>query len=114
MKHLVSGLTIAAGLTIAIPVWAQAPMTPSPATPAAPTASGQMHHRVVHHQGHHHVVHYRGKGGGDSVANQLNREELARIQGGGEMAPMGPGGQMGPGPQPYPGPPLGGHGGHAQ
>jgi hypothetical protein len=40
--------------------------------------------------------------GGMTTAEQLNQQEMMRLQG-------GP-----PAPQPYPGPPLGGHGGHAQ
>jgi hypothetical protein len=44
-----------------------------------------------------------GAGGGDAITEQLNREELARIQGGaGAMPPPPP-----PGPMPDMGPPPG-------
>ena len=44
----------------------------------------------------------KGAGPSGTTAEQLNQQEVARLQTG---API---------PQPYPGPPLGGHGGHAQ
>ena len=88
MKHLLNGVAIAAALAIAAPAWAQAPMTPStPAKPAAaaPTAPKQAHHRPMRH--------HMAKGGkmrkmaaGDQMTEQLNREELARIQGGAPAA----------------------------
>ncbi len=96
MKHLLNGVAIAAALAIAAPAaWAQAPMTPkaapaapkaaAPAAPAAgapmaPTASKQRHKRGARH--------YARRGGAVSMTDQLNREELARIQSGG--APRGP------------------------
>jgi len=79
MKHLLNGVAIAAALAIAAPAWAQTPMTPkSPAAsaPMAPMASAPRHKR---HMAMHH--------GMMSTTDQLNREELARIQGGG-AAPM--------------------------
>ena len=96
MKHLLNGVAIAAALTIAAPAWAQAPMTPgapkAPAAAAAPApaagapmkatkAGKQRHHRMMRHAARHGKM----KNAGDQMTQQLNREELARIQGG--MAP---------------------------
>jgi hypothetical protein len=98
MKHLLNGVAIAAALAIAAPAaWAQAPMTPkaapaapkaaAPAAPAAgapmaPTASKQRHKRGGKR--------YARRGGAVSMTDQLNREELARIQSGAPpMAPTG-------------------------
>src|SRR5690242_12551296 len=92
MKHLLNGVAIAATLAIAAPVWAQAPTTsPPPAAPAAaapaapgpaaaaPAAAKQRHHRPMRHMAH--KGHMRKMGAGDMMTEQLNREELARIQG---------------------------------
>jgi hypothetical protein len=109
MKHLLNGVAIAATLVIAASAWAQAPMTPdagkkasggagrdvgriAPATTApaaaAPAAGAPMHaqrhHRAMHHMAHHGHMHM---GAGDAATDQLNREELARLQGGGMPAP---------------------------
>ena len=117
MKHLLSGVAIAAALAIAAPAWAQAPMTPGaprapaaapPATmaapPAAPKASKQRHRpmRQAAKGGK------KGKGkmkasAGESMAEQLNREEMARISGGGAPSAA-------PGGRPLPGPPNAGAG----
>jgi len=82
MKHLLTGVAMAAALAIAAPVWAQtaAPMTPSSppkAAPAAPkpaaattTAKKPMKHMAMRH-----------KGSGDAMTEQLNQQELARITG---------------------------------
>ena len=99
MKHLLNGVAVVAALAIAAPVWAQtaAPMTPSSrapaaapaatapaasmAAPAAPTAKAR-HKRVVSHR----KATRRGmarKAGPDSMANQLNAQELSRVQSGG-------------------------------
>src|SRR6187397_968429 len=95
MKHLLNGVAIAAVLAIAAPAWAQAPMTPgapapgaappaaAAAAPAAPKAAKQRHHRPMRTAA---KGGKRGKvrvGAGDSMTSQLNREELARISGGG-------------------------------
>jgi hypothetical protein len=89
MKHLLNGVAIAAALAIAAPAWAQAPKAAAPApapaasapaAPMAPMASKQRHKR-----GGKRMVARRG--GPMSTTDQLNREELARIQGGGGMAP---------------------------
>jgi hypothetical protein len=127
MKHLLNGVAIAAALAVAGPVWAQTTMTPStppaaaPATPpkamtppaaapAAPTKAmtppapgagpamaspGTPKHRPMHHMAmHRHWYH------GDSITEQLNREELARIQGGGAPPPPPAPGAGAPPPPP--------------
>ncbi len=96
MKHLLNGVAIAAALAIAAPAaWAQAPMTPKAApaapkaaapaagAPMAPTASKQRHKRGGKH--------YARRGGAVSMTDQLNREELARIQSGGAASMPQPG-----------------------
>lgn len=102
MKHLLNGVMVAAALAIAAPVWAQAPMTPgaparapaaAPAAPMAGAGGAQMAAPQRHHRRHMRKVarrggRMRGGGGGDSMANQLNREELSRIQSGGGMPPQ--------------------------
>jgi len=102
MKHLLNGVAIAAALAIAAPAWAQAPMTPKAAAPAAPKAAApaapaagapmapmagkQRHKRMMRHM-------MAKRGGAMSTTDQLNREELARIQGGAPMPPPGMAGQ---------------------
>jgi hypothetical protein len=121
MKHLLTGVAMAAALAIAAPVWAQAPMTPggnnptsgsagpfapkpapapAPAPAAAPAkapakaSAGRMSTRRFKHN----VVHHRRghMSAGDQTTEQLNAQELARISGGGAPAPapmpMAPGG----------------------
>ena len=86
MKHLLNGVAIAAALAIAVPAWAQAPAsTAAPAAPAAgapaagapmaPMAGKQRHKRMMRR----HMMSRRGPA--ESTTDQLNREELARIQG---------------------------------
>ena len=103
MKHLLNGVAIAAALAIAAPVWAQAPASPSapkaaPApkaaapmaapmagAPMAPMAGKQRHKRMMRHMAK--------RGPAESTTDQLNRQELARIQGpgaGGAAAPAMP------------------------
>jgi hypothetical protein len=118
MKHLLNGVAIAAVLAIAAPVWAQAPASPSsppkappaaaaPAAgakmapmagaPMAPMAGKQRHkrmHRYMARRGMHRGM---GGGGGDMMTDQLNRDELARIQGGGMPMAAPPGGGAGQG-----------------
>ena len=108
MKHLLNGVAIAAALAIAVPAWAQAPMTPgaprapgaappaaAAAEPAAPKASKQRHRPMRHAAAKKGGKKARG-GAGNSMTSQLNREELARISGGG--MPQQPMGAMPPGP----------------
>jgi hypothetical protein len=94
MKHLLTGVAMAAAFAIAAPAWAQttAPMTPSSppagspppaAAPAKPMAKKPMHHMAMHH--------HRGwMGSGDQATEELNRQELARITSGNTMAPPPP------------------------
>jgi lactobin A/cerein 7B family class IIb bacteriocin len=91
MKHLLNGVAVLAALAIAAPVWAQtaAPMTPSSRAPAAApaaTAPAAPVAKARHKRVSHSKATRRGmarKAGPDSVANQLNAQELSRVQGGG-------------------------------
>jgi hypothetical protein len=93
MKHLLTGVAVAAALAIAAPGWAQNPSggapPPTPAAPAANSAMPPKHHAVRHA----HAMHSFHKGmahkaalTGDTTA-QLNREELARLQSGAPPSP---------------------------
>src|SRR5262249_60240057 len=90
MKLLLNGAAIAAALGMAVPAWAQAPMTPAtgakpaaaaPAPGAAAAAPAKQRHMRK-------PMRMSKRGGGSGMARsgdasneQLNREELARIQG---------------------------------
>ena len=83
MKHLLTGVAIAAVLAIAAPAWAQnAPMSPSTPKAAAPAPAATMPAQK-HHAVRHHATTRRGKmaKSGEGMTEQLNREELSRIQG---------------------------------
>ena len=104
MKHLLSGVALAAVLAIAAPVWAQSPMSPSTPTappsaapndaatpamePARPRRHAQRTHAQPRSRTHTRSTHrgrrpYYGWGRpGDHVANQLNAQELGRVGGG--------------------------------
>jgi hypothetical protein len=82
MKHLLTGVAIAAALAIAAPAFAQ----PAPA-PAAPK---QMKKKPHWHPTRAHKMHGKMMSQGDATTAQLNREELARIQGGAPMMAPGP------------------------
>ena len=100
MKHLLNGIAIAAVFAIAAPALAQnAPMTPAaPPAKTAPAAAPMaapmkgatampkkpMRHRMARRG----MMRQGGGGGGDRMTEDLNRQELARLQGGG-MAPQG-------------------------
>ena len=96
MKQLLNGVAIAAAVAIAAPVWAQsgAPMTPSSRAPAAaltaaPAPMAKAHSKRATHR----RTARRGKArmaASDSMANQLNAQELSRA-GGGARNPMAPG-----------------------
>jgi hypothetical protein len=86
MKHLLNGVAIAAALAIAVPAWAQAPAAapaapaaaaPAAGAPMAPMAGKQRHKRMMHGM--------MRRGAGNNATDELNRQELARIQGGGGM-----------------------------
>lgn len=118
MKHLLNGVTIAAALAIAAPVWAQtgapmtAPMSPSAAAPSAGMApetseiAAPRHHRARPHRTARHATRGRmtGKASADNMASELNQQELSRLQPGGG-APM----SSGPMPMQQNGPRPSGH-----
>jgi len=116
MKHLLTGMAVIAALAISAPVWAQ-PANPSgrvPAggrqtseptnTPPTPSASDTtsttppMHHHA--RKASHGRMAGRQQSTG-STANQLNQEELARLQAGNTSMPaaseMSPGAPAAPG-----------------
>ena len=88
MKHLLSGVAVAAALAIAAPVWAQNPApAPAPAPvqsmnrmPAGGSATSE---RGSGARAHHrrHAVQSAGKSSAGSQADQLNRQELSQLQG---------------------------------
>ena len=83
MKHLLTGVAMAAALGIAAPVWAQspAPMTPASPPAAAPAKPMMMKKPMMHHAMHHRM------GSGDMMTEDLNKQELARIMSGNTSAP---------------------------
>ena len=95
MKHLLNGVAIAALFAIAAPALAQtnAPMTPaSPPAKSAPamapaktTAATPKKPMRMRHMASRRM----SQGGGDRMTEDLNRQELARITGGGAPPPMG-------------------------
>jgi hypothetical protein len=96
MKHLLTGVAIAAALAIAAPLSAQAaPMSPS----GQPAATAKTHHTAAKPRPHRMVRHAARSGhmrtasrGGDEATRQLNMQELQRIEG------------AAPTPQPMPAP----------
>jgi hypothetical protein len=88
MKHLLTGVAVAASLAIAAPVWAQNPApTPAPAPvqsmnrmPAGGSATSE---RGSGARAHHrrHAAQSAGKSSAGSQADQLNRQELSQLQG---------------------------------
>jgi len=121
MKHLLTGVAMAAALAIAAPAWAQSaptpggnnptsgsagPLAPKPApapAPAAapakpamakPMAAKPMAKKPMHHMATHHMAMHRKMSADDQMTDQLNQQELQRIQGGGAPMPasMAPGG----------------------
>jgi len=101
MKHLLTGVAVAAALAVAAPVWAQNPSggSPNPGGGGAPPAPAEnsavppMHHAVRHAHamhGFHKGMAHKAALAGDTTA-QLNREELARLQSGAPpSSPMAP------------------------
>jgi hypothetical protein len=93
MKHLLTGVAMAAALAIAAPVWAQSTPPAAPAKPAAAPATPAAAKPMAMKKPMHHWPHRMSAG--DSVTEQLNAQELQRIQGGAPApapAPMSPGG----------------------
>ncbi len=124
-RHLLSGVAVIAALAFSAPVWAQ-PANPSggnamgmpgpnpggggltpystgappaPATAAPPPASTSamppMHHHA-HHVTHAAAHHHKMAPLTGTTANQLNQQELARLQAGSSMPPPTPMGAMPP------------------
>jgi hypothetical protein len=115
MQHVLTGVAVLAALAFA-PVWAQpgpnpggsalsgprataappAAMAPSAMPPSSmsdtSSAMPPKHHRASHHASLGKMAgHHRGKGTQPSsgTANQLNQEELARLQAGNMSMPAG-------------------------
>jgi hypothetical protein len=105
MKHLLNGVAVAAVLALATPVFAQnAPMTPSTPPTAAPAPAPKttspapktmttstapmkpMAKKPMHHPMHH-VVSYQHMNSGDQMTDQLNQQELQRLQSGAPSIP---------------------------
>ena len=106
MKHLLNGVAIVAALAFATPVWAQTnpssspPPTAAPAPtaaapkPAAPKAAAKPapmkkstsatapKRRPVRHVAHRVMPHRATKQAPGNIANQLNAQELQRLQAG--------------------------------
>jgi len=90
MKHLLTGVAMAAALAIAAPAWAQSAPSPAPAKPAAAPAkpaaapmAPMAAKKPVHHW-HHRMS------AGDQMTEQLNAQELQRIMGGAPPPPPPP------------------------
>jgi hypothetical protein len=98
MKNLLTGVAIAAALAISAPVLAQNVPGPkasgggsqaqTPMKPMAPAAGKPMAKGAMMH--HHHVMHHHMASSNDSMTEQLNQQELARLQGGGGATPAAP------------------------
>lgn len=120
MKHLLTGVAIAAALAISAPAWAQnvpgpkasgggsqtaTPMKPAAPPAAAPAAAAKPMAAKGHAMRRHHPMRHHAMSSDDAATEQLNQQELARIQGGGGApvpAPGGPGPGTQPGPRPSP------------
>jgi len=121
MKHLLTGVAVVAALTFSAPTWAQ-PASPSGGNPMGmpgpnpggpgltPYTTGQPQSESTSamppkHHAHHGKVaaHHRGKAPqltGDT-ANQLNQQELARLQAGNfSNPPVEPSNPLPPPPAP--------------
>ena len=106
MKHILSGVAIAAALALSAPAWAQGDAGGASSMPneTSATPAKHRHARTVHHMTHGRPAMHTRATGGDNVANQLNEQELSRLQAGSSMAPTmgGPGSASstmgGPGP----------------
>lgn len=84
MKHLLSGIIVSVAIAVAVPTWAQAPMTP-PQTKAV-TESG---HRATTR--HHHGTPSRSQ---NNLADQLNAQELDALRAGSPIYRMPSGGKQ--------------------
>jgi hypothetical protein len=99
MKHFLSGVAVVATLAVSIPAWAQgnAGEAPSTSTETSAMPAKHRHVRTVHPMAHGGAaMHTRAsQTSGNSSANQLNEQELSRLQAG---TSMGPSTMGGPGP----------------
>jgi hypothetical protein len=109
MKHLLAGVAMAAALAIAAPVWAQTSTAPAEGAAGERTPTRAFMHQQVHNptaspsgasraagtagertstrRYMHHVVQRNRQEHGMSAAEQLNAQELQRIQAGAPPAP---------------------------
>ena len=97
MKHLLSGVAAIAALAVSAPVLAQTSSPPPASTSATPPMHHHGHH-VTHAAAHHHKMAPLTGG----TANQLNQQELARIQSGSSMPPPPDGRDVAAGPRVQP------------
>jgi hypothetical protein len=118
-KHLLGGVAVIAALALSAPAWAQ-PANPSgrmpaggratsgeripPIMPSASDATSATPPKHHHHAGHatHAAAHHRMAPMTSSTANQLNQQELARLQTGSSMPPPPMGAMPPPAPTPSP------------
>ena len=82
VNFLLSGVAVIVALAVSAPVLAQTSSSP----PAPGSATPPMHHQG-HHVTHHAVAHHKMAPLTGNTANQLNQQELARIQSGSSMPP---------------------------
>jgi hypothetical protein len=118
-KYLLNGVAVIAALAFSWPVLAQ-PANPSgrmpaggratseptniPSTTSASDATSATPPKHHHHAGHatHAAAHHRMAHATSSTANQLNQQELARLQTGSSVPPPPMGAMPPPGPPPSP------------
>src|SRR4051794_30094108 len=92
MKYFLNSVAIAAVLAITVPALAQTSPSPRPARPK--TVHGHAGHASAHHRGHAGTagattrVRTGGASSSDNVANQLNGQELQRLDASSAPAPM--------------------------
>ena len=101
MKHLLSGVAIAAALALSAAAWAQQGAAQAPTMSDQTSATPSKHYaRTVHHVSHGTTAtHMRASAAGsNNVANQLNQQELSQLQAGSSMPPTGSPTMAGPGP----------------
>lgn len=88
MKHILTGVAIAAALALPTPAWAQGNAGGASSTSNETSAmpAKHRHARTVHHMTHGRPAMHARAAGGNNVANQLNEQELSRLQAGSSMA----------------------------
>jgi hypothetical protein len=89
VKHLLSGVAVAALAVTFAPGWKQVSAASQPAATSMSDASTTSAMPPKHRNAriHHHSAGGKmgGRSGGSTMANQLNQQELARLQSGGSM-----------------------------